>query len=771
MTFFDGFGFTPTVGGTAVFACPDACDDCATATCGASSIYADEATASAATDGCNDEQIQTGVGAAGATWCTTFTTPATMTTNDVAFAGTVASLNTTTGGSPCATFINETMYAGCTPLVSTGTDAASGFPYFTLAPSTTYEYCWTWGAAGCDQHASPCFRPFYAYPPAQGADCSNPISLVCDTPLSLQDGSTGGQADLAGCASGSDGLWYEFVGTGDDITITASNSTTDHEIAIWTTPDCAAFTNIACVDGSTGTETATITSSVLGTSYYIHIRAWNDGGTPPIFTIEATGCPVPCLADAGTNDAAASYIVCDGDAYAWVSNDDAVLPPPSTDSGGNTTAELGYALYNVAPPTSPDPDVDAGFTGSFWTGDDWSDSNPVGAALGGAGALVNANNTVWFVPITMDDGDGDADESIGHDNNGDGCFATGTPIPVTYLNPISETNTTSGCTWNVSLSGGAVEFSTFLGTTTEYTYNITPDAAAMANGATSATGLMTTGGGTVAAPTALADGTYTIAVTDDGNGCMYSFDVTLSTCPSCPTFTAAPTAPSVTDAACAADNVTLNAGAIDYSGTTCPAGSSLQYSYDDTDYTTLVAAPSYTDVVANGGTVYVRCQCDDINTTVSTSAASSPTTNPGTCPAVTGSIDNAATDPCACGNAGNIMVTAGDDATDVTLPVQYFIEVVSLTTMPAAAGLTITTTTELGVLNSSGVATPASFVEGPAGTYTATFYHAPGATGYSITGISANGGTIVWPDQSGNCTQCDPGCDADNGTLSITPEP
>lgn len=228
---------------------------------------------------------------------------------------------------------------------------------------------------------------------------------------------------------------------------------------------------------------------------------------------------LPCLAEAGTNNSAGPYILCDTDSFSWTSNNDYVLPPPGC---ATCLSELGYAIYNTLPPATPDPGVDAGWSGYYWTGADFSDVNNAGSSSPiGVVLATDPDNTVWFVPITMDDGDNEVGgTSIDHDQDGDGCFDTGTPIQLTYLNPVAVANTSSGCTWNVSVSGGAYEFPLVTGST-GYTYSI--DAPA---GSTDVTGATTTG--TIAAPSPLVSGTYSITITDDGNGCTATASVALT---------------------------------------------------------------------------------------------------------------------------------------------------------------------------------------------------------------------------------------------------
>jgi len=90
--------------------------------------------------------------------------------------------------------------------------------------------------------------------------------------------------------------------------------------------------------------------------------------------------------------------------------------------------------------------------------------------------------------------------------------------------------------------------------------------------------------------------------------------------------TVAPGAPTVpTESTCEADGMTLSGGALDFAASTCPAGSTLEYSTDGgATYST--TAPAYDQT--NAITVTVRCTCD------ADMAMSSPTAEVTTVPGV-----------------------------------------------------------------------------------------------------------------------------------------
>jgi len=96
-----------------------------------------------------------------------------------------------------------------------------------------------------------------------------PFSLALDASAATNNG---GFVDVTGCGGAmNDGVWYEMVGDGSNVTVTVSPSAWDVKIAIYT-GSCGTFTCIAEANnfavGNTETETFTSTS---GVTYYINI--------------------------------------------------------------------------------------------------------------------------------------------------------------------------------------------------------------------------------------------------------------------------------------------------------------------------------------------------------------------------------------------------------------------------------------------------------------------------------------------------------------------
>ncbi|MEZ4793117.1 MAG: hypothetical protein R2783_06560 [Gelidibacter sp.] len=122
--------------------------------------------------------------------------------------------------------------------------------------------------------------------------CANATDLPCNGPT--LSGTTVGTLNApsgTGCTVSSYGVWYTFLGDGQQTTIT-STASFDHEMNI-TSGSCGSQTNIVCVDNtfSPGTESYTFitTNSVR---YYVYVAHWDSGSsTTGTFTISRTCTP------------------------------------------------------------------------------------------------------------------------------------------------------------------------------------------------------------------------------------------------------------------------------------------------------------------------------------------------------------------------------------------------------------------------------------------------------------------------------------------------
>jgi gliding motility-associated-like protein len=159
------------------------------------------------------------------------------------------------------------------------------------------------------------------------------------------------------------------------------------------------------------------------------------------------GCPansgntVVTTSNSGNTD----YVLCFNETINLTTSS-YTLPDASANSN------FGYAVYNCEPTTN-NPATDACFTGQYVIGDAVNSVNDGTFTT----ALLAPDQTVWLVPITMDMATAPV---FNHDADGDGCFEMGTPIEITYLNPITTSEVTD-CgtgTVNVNVSGGFPEF-------------------------------------------------------------------------------------------------------------------------------------------------------------------------------------------------------------------------------------------------------------------------------------------------------------------------
>ena len=241
---------------------------------------------------------------------------------------------------------------------------------------------------------------------------------------------------------------------------------------------------------------------------------------------------VTCNADVGTftytlngspfNPATDPAVLCGGDATSCLSvtsNSD-WIQAPSCDNNPFEVSEIMYAIYTTVPPATPDPAVDAGYSGFLWSGQDYNQCGNTTLA----GILGTSN--YWFVPITADDGDngGDPNGVINFDQDGDGCYVTGTPIEVIEANPVTmgapDVNCYNGVV-TINVQGGLPEFD---GSNYVITNN---GSGTIISGGITHNGYIVISG--------LTNGqTYNIDVTDASGSCTDNVTAVYTACP-CPT--------------------------------------------------------------------------------------------------------------------------------------------------------------------------------------------------------------------------------------------
>jgi hypothetical protein len=161
----------------------------------------------------------------------------------------------------------------------------------TVLPNTSYRLriMRTNNASASDMTGTICV---YAIASPVNSSCATATSLPCGTTnlAGTTVGTTGSSAHGTGCSMSNYGVWYTFIGDGQQTTI-STNPAFDIKLSIVTGSSCGTFTNIACTD--TSPETATFTT-VAGTTYYVYIAHWITGSsTTGTFTISRTCTPAP----------------------------------------------------------------------------------------------------------------------------------------------------------------------------------------------------------------------------------------------------------------------------------------------------------------------------------------------------------------------------------------------------------------------------------------------------------------------------------------------
>ncbi|MCK7588990.1 T9SS sorting signal type C domain-containing protein [Subsaxibacter sp. CAU 1640] len=117
--------------------------------------------------------------------------------------------------------------------------------------------------------------------------CANATTLTCSTTnLAGTTVGTTNQASGTGCSYSNYGVWYTFVGDGNQTTISSTAAAGfDHALSI-ARGSCGALVNLACRDsaGTAGTESYTFITT-NGTTYYIYVSYWGSSAVTGAFTI------------------------------------------------------------------------------------------------------------------------------------------------------------------------------------------------------------------------------------------------------------------------------------------------------------------------------------------------------------------------------------------------------------------------------------------------------------------------------------------------------
>ncbi len=163
--------------------------------------------------------------------------------------------------------------------------------------------------------------------PTPDNDVCVSATAIAEFPYSFEqtDGSASTNNDgfITTCSDGmNDGLWYSFVGDGNDITVTITPADDfDPQLAVYS-GDCGALICEGTIDegGSGGEEEVTVSASEVGVTYYVNVgfySAFTDGdeGNFTIDVISEEAAPVP------VNDACATATTINSFPYSFEQTD------------------------------------------------------------------------------------------------------------------------------------------------------------------------------------------------------------------------------------------------------------------------------------------------------------------------------------------------------------------------------------------------------------------------------------------------------------------
>ena len=284
-----------------------ACNNCGSPTCNNSGILANEAAANASTAGCTTAEIRDPAGAT-ETFCTTITTPASMSSPYISYA-----LSTTFSLSGCGTFIGRTVTSSCGVVAPQAFTTGGGRPVWQLSPSTTYELCYTYNTSGCNSVDEPCIRPFYYVPPPS---CATALPLTVGTSCTPTAGTSAAgpytptAANAFSCGSPNYGspAWYKFVATCTAATVTIDGAANMDVIA--NVFDACGGTELDCQDLTLdgGIETFSLTGLTPGNTYYIQVADYLTSGGD--FTICVTSAAAPTAGITNNESPTSTVLTC-----------------------------------------------------------------------------------------------------------------------------------------------------------------------------------------------------------------------------------------------------------------------------------------------------------------------------------------------------------------------------------------------------------------------------------------------------------------------------
>jgi hypothetical protein len=232
------------------------------------------------------------------------------------------------------TYTGIFVYDGCpttgTCVGATSSSSSSKQVQVALTAGTTY-YIWfdTWPSP-----PSPCPGTFslnLAAPPAGNDVCGGAIAIACG---GSESGTTVGTTnDIAPTCVTTDGtgggVWYSYVGTGDDVTASLCGSGYDTKIRVYT-GTCGALSCVTGNDDFCGLQSQVTFNSVSGTNYFILVHGFSSA--EGAFTLNVT-----CLTPSGNDVCSAADPIACGTSVS------------STTSGATTDSAPFCGTSNTAP--------------------------------------------------------------------------------------------------------------------------------------------------------------------------------------------------------------------------------------------------------------------------------------------------------------------------------------------------------------------------------------------------------------------------------------
>lgn len=265
---------------------------------------------------------------------------------------------------------------------------------------TYYIYVWENSISSLTMNFELSLSSSACAPPANDL-CANAEAITCGDALA---GSTEFGTQQAIDGSAGIGVWYTFTGDGGDVTLSTCNAASfDTEITVMTSPDCAAFTQVAFNDDNAGAGCAGNTSELTFTTvdaetYYVYVSHWQAGSTTTgTFTLSMT-CPPPANNECST----AQALACGESTSGATVNADATDQPSCLNgaSPGVWYSFVGDGTDYIIDVTSPGFDPAIVVTGTCTPGTP-GNCDIVESGTGSVSATVPAttNGTTYYVYV------------------------------------------------------------------------------------------------------------------------------------------------------------------------------------------------------------------------------------------------------------------------------------------------------------------------------------------------------------------------------------